>query len=156
MWFLFVLAVVVLLFLFPRQMSVVLGAAAVIGVVIGIWYYLKHKQYAQEEAAVQISVLYDPRQCSPEQPLLVTIRNQASLPVVGVEWVFSARRPGYRSELTGDWLRVFSIEEVIAPGQARESCHPVPQKSVHVVQRSADDPANLQIGIRSRQVRFAE
>jgi hypothetical protein len=156
MWFLFTLAVVLLLFAFPRQMSIVLALSALVGGVIGGYFLWQQQQLAAEEDAVEISVGYDLDQCDRAKPLRVTIVNGSKRLVERVEWVFSARRPGYRSELTGDWLAVYSTDEAIAAGQQLVICHAAPQLGQHAVQRETDDPSRLELGIRSRKIQFAD
>jgi hypothetical protein len=156
MWFLFTLAVVLLLFAFPRQMSVVLAVGALIGAVLGGYYLWEKRKFTAEESAVEMTVVYDAQQCDEAEPLLVTISNRSSTAVARVEWVFSARRPGYRGELTGGWLKAYASDKLIAPGQQRKICYPAPKPGQHAVQRKTDDPAMLELGIRSRQISFVE
>ena len=156
MWFLFTLAVVLLLFAFPRQMSVILAVGALIGSVAGGFYLWEKRKLTAQESAVEITVVYDAQQCDPAEPLLVTISNRSATAVVRTEWVFSARRPGYRGELTGGWLKAYASDKVIAPGQQQKACYPAPKPGQHAVQRTSDDPAMLELGIRSRQISFAE
>jgi hypothetical protein len=156
MWFLFTLAVVLLLFAFPRQMSVILAIGALIGTVAGGFYLWEKRKLTAQESAVEITVVYDPEQCGPAAPLLVTIDNRSGTAVARAEWVFSARRPGYRGELTGGWLKAYASDNEIAPGQQQTVCCPAPKPGQHAVQRTSDDPAMLDLGIRSRQISFAE
>ena len=154
MWILFVLSVVILLFAFPRQMSVVLAVAAVVGAVAGAYYYFQQREAVRIESAVAITARHDLQQCPEESPLRVVIDNQSPETVERVDWVFSARRPGYRSELTGGWLKPFRSDESIEPGAEWSGCFPAPTPPEHVVKRKADDPANLEIGIRSHEIHF--
>jgi hypothetical protein len=156
MWVLFVLAVVGLLFIFPRQMVRILGASAVVAAAVGGFFFWEKYQREQQVEAVQMSVSYDPVACSADKPLRVSVDNGAKYAVAQLKWVFSARRPGYRASLTGDWLNEHTAGEVIAAGEQWVGCYPAPQPRKHAAQRDTDDPAKLELGIRSRQVVFAE
>ena len=155
MWFLFTLLVVILLFLFPRPMAIVLGVGAVVGAVAGGFYYFQTRDMAAQLKAVDVAVAYDPAQCTETEPLLITVSNGSDYTVSRVDWVFSARRPGYRSEMTGAWLKPQMMEESVAPGSQWVGCYRAPTPPAHAVQRQADHPSNLLIGIRERQVSFA-
>ncbi len=155
MWFLFTLAVVLLLFAFPRKMSVILAAGALVAGIVGGYVLWQKRQLAIQENAVAITVVYSLEACNVSEPLLFTIINNSSMTVARLEWVFSARRPGNRSELTGDWLKVYTRELAIEPGQQQSTCYPAPRPGQHAVKRATDDPANLELGIRSRQISFA-
>lgn len=156
MWFLFTLLVVILLFLFPKPMSVVLGVAAVVGAVVGLVYHFQSRDMAAQREAVELSVRYDPAQCPEHKPLLVSVSNQSDFVVQRLDWVFSARRPGYRSELTGDWLRPQSMAEEIPAGSVWTGCFAAPDPSEHTFQRQTDHPSKLEIGIRNSEITFAE
>lgn len=155
MWFLFTLAVVLLLFAFPRKMSVILTCGAALGAIVGGYVLWQKQQLVGQENAVEMTVVYSLEACSESAPLLVTIANNSSMAVTGIQWVFSARRPGNRSELTGDWLKTYRLDLTIEPGRQHTVCYPAPQPAQHAVKRATDDPANLELGIRSRQLSFA-
>lgn len=155
MWFLFTLAVVLLLFAFPRKMSVILTAGALVAGVVGGYFLWQKRQLALQENAVAITVAYSLEECNESEPLLLTITNNSSMTVARLEWVFSARRPGNRSELTGNWLKVHIWDVAIPAGQQQSVCYPAPRPGQHAVKRATDDPANLELDIRSRQISFA-
>lgn len=156
MWFLFTFAVVALLFMFPRQMGRILAGSAAVGVSIGGFFYWEKRQLEEQRAAVSIDVKYDSEHCGETDPLLVTIVNDSSHAVTGVTWVFSARRPGTRAELTGGWLQRHSSDQTISPGQQLTACYPAPSPGKHATRNSGNDPSQLELGIRSRTITFAD
>lgn len=156
MWFLFTLLIIVLLFLFPKPMSIVLCVAAIVGAIGGLFYYFQHKSMKDELAAVELTVRYAPLECPEERPLLVEVNNRSSLEVIQVDWVYSARRPGYRSEMTGEWLLPRTLRESVQPGSSFASCFTAPQPPAHASGRQADHPSHLDIGIRESTVLFGE
>ncbi len=156
MWFLFVFAVVALLFMFPLQMTRILAGSAIVGAAIGGYFFWEKSQSEREKAAVEVNVTYDIDGCSPSQPLLITIVNGARYPVASVEWVFSARRPGNRAELTGEWLQPNVIEQLISPGEQFTSCLAAPRPGKHASRNPGADPSELELGIRSRKIKFVE
>ncbi len=155
MWFLFTFAVVALLFMFPRQMVRILAASAVVGLAIGGYFYWEKHQMDGQRGAVSVTVNYDGESCSEAEPLLVTIVNGSSYPIARVDWVFSARRPGTRAELTGGWLQRYSSEQKISPGQQFTGCYPAPRPGKHATRNLGNDPSQLELGIRSRTIVFA-
>jgi hypothetical protein len=156
MWFLFVFAVIALLFMFPLQMTRILAGSAIAGVAIGGYFYWEKTQSEGQKAAVEVSVKYDTETCNPSQPLLITIVNGASYPVAKVEWVFSARRPGNRSEMTGEWLQPNAIVQLISPGEQYTSCYAAPRPGKHASRNSGADPSELELGVRSRKIEFVK
>ena len=156
MWFLFVFAVVALLFMFPLQMTRILAGSAIVGAAIGGFFYWEKGQSEGQKAAVEVSVKYDIDGCSLSEPLLMTIVNGSSYPVARVEWVFSARRPGNRAELTGEWLQPNAIDQLISPGEQYTSCYAAPRPGEHASRNSGADPSELELGIRSRKIEFVE
>ena len=154
MWFLFALGVVVLLFMFPRPMLGVLGVGAVVGLIIGGLLYRESRLLANREEAVSVTVYYGPGECSVREPLVVDILNGSSATLSKISWVFSAKRAGYRGELTGGWLKEYSFDEELPPGGSRRVCYPPPDLGVYAANREADKVENLSLGIRSKRVSF--
>lgn len=156
MWFLFVLLVIVLLLVFPRQVLPILVTTALLLGGGGGWYWWQSHQLQVELDAVEVSVTYDSAECSAETPLLVTIVNGSTRNATNIEWQFSARRSGYRGELTGGWTSVHILDQVLPAGEEYRKCYPAPRPNEHVVRREADELANLELGIRNKRVAFAE
>ncbi len=156
MWFLFTFAVVALLFMFPRQMVRILAGSAAVAAAIGGYFYWEKRQVEAQRAAVSVAVSYASERCGEAEPLLVTIVNDSSYTVSRVEWVFSARRPGTRAELTGGWLQRHSSDQAIAPGQQYTGCYPAPSPGKHSTRNPGTEPSQLELGIRSRKIVFAE
>jgi hypothetical protein len=156
MWFLFTFAVVALLFMFPRQMVRILAGSLAVAAAIGGYFYWEKRQVDEQRSAVSVDVHYDSERCGKAEPLLVTIVNSSSYAVTRVEWVFSARRPGTRAELTGGWLQRHSSDQMIAPGQQYTACYPAPRPGTHATRNFGDDPSQLELGIRSQTITFAD
>jgi hypothetical protein len=156
MWVLFVLLVIVLLLVFPRQILPILVGAAVLLGGVGGWYFWDARQLAQYQEAVLVDVAYAPEDCSPARPLRLTIQNESPLTVARVQWQFSARRAGYRGELTGGWTTVYAVDEPLDEGQTYQQCYAAPQPTEHVVKRDSDELENLVLGIRDKQVTFVD
>ena len=93
MWLLSVLAVIVLLFLFPRKIIPILSTAALAALIVGGYFYWDKRETQRQVDEVLISVRYDTSTCSQDKPLLLTIENKADDTVQRVHWMFSARRP---------------------------------------------------------------
>lgn len=155
MWVLLAVLLVLLLFAFPRKMSVVLAVTLGVGVISGVFYNVQQRELVAHRKAVKLEVRYDIVACTASRPLLVSIHNLSPLTVSRIEWVFSARRPGYRGELTGPWLNTYSLDGPFAAGAQQSHCYAAPQPGEHALKRESDDPKNLEIGIRSRQISFA-
>ena len=156
MWFLFVILVIVLLLVFPRQVLPILVATAILLGAGGGWYWWQHRQLQAELDAVEVAVVYDPAECPAETPLLVTIVNGSTRNASNIQWQFSARRSGYRGELTGGWTVIHVLDQVLPAGQQYRQCYVAPRPNEHVVRRDADELANLTLSIRNKRVTFAE
>ena len=155
MWILFVLLVVVLLLVFPRQVLPILAGAALLVGVGGGWHWWQERERKVFEEAVEMEVAYAPDTCSPAERLQLRIVNRAPRVLARVEWQFSARRAGYRGELTGGWTKTYVLEPMLAQGEEYLGCYAAPQPNEHVVRRAADELENLQLGIRNRRLTFA-
>lgn len=156
MWIILALIVIVLLFVFPRVTLPLLAVAIVIGAFIGAGHYRERQRQLDDEAAVVMAVRYDPVACSAGQPLRVDISNGSGRSIARIEWVFSARRPGYRGELTGSWLEEYGYDGPVGAGAALQLCFPAPAIDEYAVNRDADRPENLELGIRSRRIVFGQ
>ena len=155
MWLLSVLAVIVLLFLFPRKIIPILSTAALAALIVGAYYYWDQRETQRRLDRVVVSVRYDTSSCSQDKPLLLTIENASDDTVERVRWMFSARRPGYRGELGGAWLREYATESPLAAGESYTACYTAPKPGAHAVSRETDLPENLELGVRNKQVEFA-
>jgi hypothetical protein len=155
MWILFVVVTLILLLIFPRRILPIVVAAVLFAGGLGGYIYWSELALRKRQDLVVVSVQYAPSACSNEQPLQVQVQNNSELTVVRVQWVFSARRPGYRGELTGAWQKVYATDEALAPGDAYIGCFAAPLKGVHSVQRQSDSIENLELGIRSKELEFA-
>lgn len=155
MWFFLIVLVIVLLFVFPRKILPILTISVLLALSAGGYHYYSVQQESDKLEALEIGVQYAPDACSAARPLQVNIANHSALTVEAVSWVFSARRQGYRGELTGAWLQSHRIDGPLAPGASLSVCYPAPEPAEHAVRRDADRPENLVLGIRSHEVDFA-
>jgi hypothetical protein len=154
MWIVLALIVVVLLFVFPRVILPVLAVALIAGTIAGVGYFRERQRQLDSEAAVAMVVRYDAAACSDQQPLSVVISNASERTIASIAWVFSARRQGYRGELTGPWLKEYRHDGPLAPGAQLQLCYPAPAIGEYAFSRDADRLENLALGIRSRRVLF--
>lgn len=130
MWWLIVLAVilVVILKLWPKGLWLVLAAAALL--VAGAVYW-NHKT-DQELAAVTLDVAYDAAdagRCSAANPLFITITNNGGSALDRVQFNVRARIPGYSGEVTPYTYRLYDSAKILEPGDSYGACYRLPSLS---------------------------
>jgi hypothetical protein len=122
-----VIAALVLLIKFPKQMLLIGGIAAAGIALIVILEVAANNRYKRERDAVTVVVKFDTTKCGPSHPLFVTIRNNGSKVVSKVTWRFAAYRPGFSSDLTEYGYSEPSSDKILAGGESYTACYPDPK-----------------------------
>jgi hypothetical protein len=122
---------IILLFVFPKQMGMIIGLVVVgIG---GAYFYFEEeaKERKRQRNSVIINISYDLNACSTGYPLHVTINNQSKKRVDKVSWNVGAFRPGYSNNIvdygySGEYDTPYSSDKILNSGQGSGSCYTAP------------------------------
>lgn len=113
-----------LLFVFPKQMGIVIlvvigGAAALFG-----YLYLEDQRRAEEyrerKESITLEASYDLTKCSTEFPLLVEIRNGYTDTLQSLTFEINGYREGYSSPVYRGYS--YKSDRIIAPGETYVAC----------------------------------
>ncbi len=132
-----------LLFMFPKQMGIVAGVAALAAAAIVTLMYLEHQRGLEEqrrrEEGIELSAFYDTILCPPEHPIVITIRNNYTETLQALTFKLGGYRPDYSSPVYFD--QSYSSDRILAPGESHSWCWAVP-----TLQYGAQEapPADLQ------------
>ena len=137
------IAIIVLLFIYPKQMGVLLFVLlAGIGIVALI-DYLVSSQKEKEQKLVSVAVSYDPSSCSKDSPLSFRIRNGSKKIVNKVSWniIVTAKGsssnivdyesfPNYQGEYStgphSESSTPYSTNKNLTPGELFSVCYKAP------------------------------
>lgn len=143
MWLFLCIVVVflaVVLFLFPRQTLGVLGGLVLVG--FTIWSYVQHRQ-----DSITISVSYDLKACTAEQPLAVYISNHSGSVLNRISWSFAAYPPGRSTDITG--YSYSSSDHILQPNAYISFCYQLPKLNEQA------DPGTLRWEADGKSATFA-
>lgn len=122
---------IILLFIFPKQVGILIGV--VVAGIAGIYLYIQAEEDSKQKQrdAVVISVAYDTNACSEEYPLHVSVRNGSKKVVNKVSWNIGAYRQGYSNNVvdygySGEYGTPYSSDKIISPGQGYGLCYKAP------------------------------
>lgn len=139
---------VVLLFIFPKQIGILI--AFFVAVIVAIVGYNQYQTYLteKEQNLVSISVVYSEENCIPPMPLSVRISNKSKREIVEVGWDFVARRPGYSSNLLDYLDQDAKSDKIIKPGEVWDFCYRVPKSQRFM------EPEKVEWSISGKRVTF--
>ena len=118
----------ILLLKYPaKALPVSLAAIASLGIVAA-WVVWQQKHLDHQLARLEVSLRFDPKQCSSVRPIATTIRNTQDTTLVSLSWRIAAYFPGDRNDLAAnDYSRPsYTASQGISPGQTWSTCLPVP------------------------------
>lgn len=137
------IAIIVLLFIYPKQTGILLFVLlAGIGIVALI-DYLVSSQKEKEQKLVSVAVSYDPSSCSKDSPLSFRIRNGSKKIVNKVSWniIVTAKGsssnivdyesfPNYQGEYStgphSETSTPFTTNKILNPGELFSACYKAP------------------------------
>jgi hypothetical protein len=144
---------IILLFIFPKQVGILIGlAVAGIGVTY-LYLQAEENDRKKQKEAVKITVAYDLKACSEEYPIHITVRNDSKKKVNEVSWNISAHKPGYSNNVvdygySGEYSTPYSSDKIINPGQGYGLCYKAPTI------KGSDKPEALNWSAVSKSIYF--
>ncbi len=126
------LIALILLYLFRKQVSVIVGIVLLMVAVVVLYLYNEDKIHERERASIKLSVKYDEMVCSPEKPLHVIIENTSPRIAQDVKWNIEVFRSGYSSNIVkgaagGDpWSTPYRIDAPLGVAEQMVLCYSVP------------------------------
>jgi len=126
------LIALILLYLFRKQVSVIVGIVLLMVAVVVLYIYNEDKIHERERDSIKISVKYDVIACSPEKPLQVIIENTSARIAQDVKWNIEVFRSGYSSNIVkgaagGDpWSTPYRIDASLKMAEQTALCYRVP------------------------------
>ena len=127
MWWLFLLAFVLLLLLYfwPKGLWLVLGFAVLtLGALIA-W----NRHLDAERGSIKVEAAYAPARCPGAAPIHVLITNNNERALEKVNFTLHARVPGYSTKATPYTYKQNSSEKILQPGESFASCFTMPPLS---------------------------
>ncbi|VAW87622.1 hypothetical protein MNBD_GAMMA16-1446 [hydrothermal vent metagenome] len=122
----------ILLYLFRKQVSVIVGIVALMAAVVVVYIYNEDKIHERERASITVSVKYDDIACSPDTPLHVVVKNTSQRIAQDVKWNIEVFRFGYSSNVVkgaagGDpWSTPYRIDTPLKVIEQTIICYSVP------------------------------
>lgn len=142
-WFAALVTGLLLLFAFPKQMGalilmLVLGAGGLFALIHNA-EQRRAEERREQLASVPVSAIFDATRCSPEFPILLTIRNNNRQTLLALSFDLIGFREGFSSPVYRT-LTTHKSDRIIAPNMIYESCWAVPR-----LEHGANDahPASL-------------
>ena len=137
------IAIIVLLFIYPKQTGILLFVLLFGIGIVALIDYLVSSQKEKEQKLVSVAVSYDPISCSKDSPLFFRIRNGSKKIVNKVSWniIVTAKGsssnivdyesfPNYQGEYsTGPHSEAstpFSTDKILNPGELFSACYKAP------------------------------
>ncbi len=146
---------IILLFVFPKQMGILL-VVVVVGIVTTYLYLeAENKKQKKQRDDVTVTIRYDTKSCSKEFPLLVTIKNGSKKTVNKVSWNIGAYKKGYSNNVveygySGEYRTPYSSDKILSSGQGHAVCYKVPPLSRTL------EPQNLNWSAVSKSINFEQ
>lgn len=137
------LIVIVLLFIFPKQMRTILAVLLAGISVIALIDYINSSRKEKKQESVSVNVSYAPNSCSKDTPLFFEITNGGTKIVSKVSWNVTATEigksinvvdyrsfPSYQGEYSishhSEYTTPFSTDKKLKPGESISICYGAP------------------------------
>jgi len=144
---------IILLFVFPKQVGVLLGVITVGCGVIYLYFEAENRERQKQIDAVTVAVSFSQGSCTSEFPIFVKIKNGSRSVVEKVSWNLSAHKNGYSSNVidygnSGRYSTPYSSDKILNSGQSFSVCYRVPTLSGKL------DPKALNWSAISKSINF--
>ena len=127
MIFLWVCFSILIIYFFPKLVFKTVAAIVVIG--LCTFGYFENKKIEKKNMfnAVETSIKYDPYKCSPEYPLLISIKNGTNKTVHKVTLNISVFKSGYSENIADKVYSYFETDKITEKGEVSVMCYNIPK-----------------------------
>jgi hypothetical protein len=120
----------VLLLLFPKKAFTIMAAATMGVISIGLYLVIDENIDESRQSKVNIEARIDISNCPAKEPIFVTVKNSAELPLTMLKWNVAIYRTGYTSDLNRMNRRYspkYALLEPLAAGESVNFCYELPE-----------------------------
>ncbi len=143
-------AIVLALFIyFPKKMFVILGGLALIGGLIGSYFYYQDWSDKKEKAAVEVIVEYSPKKCEEPYPLKIIVGNSSNRIVTKVKWDIAVHQQGFSTDLSEYGYHEYSDDKILKPKEGWGICVRIPK-----LKKKIKNLSGLEFSIKNKYVIF--
>ncbi len=124
------LVAAVLLLLFPKKAFTIMAAATMGVISIGLYLVIDENIDESRQSKVNIEARIDSSNCPAKEPIFVTVKNSAELPLTMLKWNVAIYRTGYTSDLNRMNRRYspkYALLEPLAAGESVNFCYELPE-----------------------------
>ncbi|MFK5949685.1 MAG: hypothetical protein QM500_13060 [Methylococcales bacterium] len=144
---------ILILFLFPKQMGVLIGVILLGFGATYLYIQAEENEKIQQREAVTIDINYDIKLCSVEYPLHVLISNKSKKIVNKISWNVAAYKSGYSNNVinykyTSEYGTPYSSDKVLKSGHYFGVCYKTPSLKNDI------KPENLKWSVLRKNIVF--
>lgn len=120
-----------LLFVFPKQVGILIGLIVVGCGATYLYFEAEKSEKKKQIEAVAVTVSFNTKSCSDEFPIFVNIKNGSNKIVEKVSWSIGAYKKGYSNNVvnysySSEYSTPYSSDKILNTGQHFGVCYKVP------------------------------
>jgi len=125
---------IILLFVFPKQVGILIGVVVVGCGATYLYFEAEENERKKQIEAVAVTVSFNTKSCSNEFPIYVRIKNGSKKIVEKVSWNIGAYKKGYSNNVvdygySSEYSTPYSSDKILNKGQSFGVCYKVPTLS---------------------------